>query len=141
MRSIMDRHVFAKSLVVFTSRPLSWLIVCFDDISFEMEMIVELRDAGLTVRHKDYFDTLKVSVSSVEEVKKRAEAKKINLRFDSGKCIIKLTCRYYEDGDVGVSLDETTKTNDLVDLLEVFGVKVTKSAVSDLNENRLMISF
>ena len=46
-------------------------------------------------------------MKDLEAVKKRAAEKKINLR-------------YFEDGAVGVSLDETTKANDLADLIYVF---------------------
>ncbi|KAK0393196.1 hypothetical protein QR680_000093 [Steinernema hermaphroditum] len=66
------------------------------------------------VVHEDYFDTLKIRVRDVDELKKRCEEKKINIRF-------------FEDGKhVGVSLDETTDPEDISDLLYVFGI--TKSA-------------
>jgi glycine dehydrogenase len=45
---------------------------------------------------------------SVEQIKERAESKKINLR-------------YYDDNQhVGISLDETVTPNDLKDLFEIF---------------------
>ena len=45
---------------------------------------------------------------SVNQIKERAESKKINLR-------------YYEDNQhVGISLDETVTPNDLKDLFEIF---------------------
>ncbi|KAF8363185.1 gldc-1, partial [Pristionchus pacificus] len=77
-----------------------------------------IRDAeGCGVRHKDYFDTLKVQVSDVATIKKRAELKQINLR-------------YYDDGDVGIALDESCEPEDLADLVYVFtGKEVTAEEV------------
>ena len=40
----------------------------------------EIKEAGGALRHKDYFDTLKVTVADAEGVKKRAAEKQINLR-------------------------------------------------------------
>lgn len=75
-----------------------------------------LTQAGHSVRHKHFFDTLKVGLNcDLNEVRKRAEQKMINLR-------------YFEDGDVGVSLDEVTRASDVQDLLDVF--KCSKKVVS-----------
>lgn len=64
---------------------------------------------GHGVIHPDFFDTLKVSpASSLQAIRDRATEKRINLR-------------YFEDGTVGVSLDETVTERDLDDLLWVFG--------------------
>ena len=56
------------------------------------------------------FDTLHLSKGplTVEEVRKRAEAKEINLR-------------YFEDGSLGLTLDETVEDRDLMDLHTVLG--------------------
>jgi len=61
-----------------------------------------------------FFDTFKVVVKEGEasDVRRRAEEKEINLR-------------YYEDGGIGVSLDETVEDRDITDLLEVFGCPET----------------
>ncbi|XP_014261259.1 glycine dehydrogenase (decarboxylating), mitochondrial [Cimex lectularius] len=68
-----------------------------------------LRRSGNTVHNKQFFDTLKVTTNQpLDVVKKRCEEKKINIRF-------------FPDGDVGVSLDETVSDSDLKDLLWVFG--------------------
>uniref|UniRef100_A0A1I7XBF0 Glycine cleavage system P protein n=1 Tax=Heterorhabditis bacteriophora TaxID=37862 RepID=A0A1I7XBF0_HETBA len=82
-------------------------------------IVLELKLAGHTILHKDYFDTLKVQVTDINTVKKRAEQKQINLR-------------YFADGSVGVSLDETTKAEDLINLVSVF------NETSDLNEDQVM---
>ena len=63
---------------------------------------------GHQVAHSDVFDTLRVTVSDVDAIKTRAINAQINLR-------------YFEDGSVGVSLDETVTAKDLADLVEVFG--------------------
>ncbi|KIH67850.1 hypothetical protein ANCDUO_01817 [Ancylostoma duodenale] len=67
----------------------------------------ELHKAGHSTAHKDYFDTLKVTVKDLAAFKQRAEEKHMNFR-------------YFADGSVGVSLDEATKPSDLLDLLYVF---------------------
>jgi len=69
-----------------------------------------LERAGHSVRHDHFFDTLRVDLSdtTAERVKERAEAHQINLR-------------YYDDGSVGVALDQTTTAEDLDALFTVFG--------------------
>lgn len=60
-----------------------------------------------------YFDTLHVvplSTHDASAIKARAEQKKINLR-------------YFDDGAVGVALDETTNMQDVDDLLWTFDCK------------------
>lgn len=81
----------------------------------------ELEKAGHHVSHKDYFDTLKVSVGDLESFKQRAEEKQMNFRF-------------FSDGCVGVSLDETTKPADLADILYVFNgdSKLTEDDVANV---------
>lgn len=84
-----------------------------------------LRNAGHEIVHKDYFDTLKVRVKNgeaLEELKKRAEEMKMNFR-------------YYENGDVGVSLDETVKSEDLMDIIYTFNGHTEKD-VTKLREER-----
>jgi len=79
--------------------------------------LLGLADAGNEVEHKTFFDTLKVNpLLDVSEIRNRASEVKINLR-------------YFEDGTVGVSLDETTKREDIADLLWVFAVPKTLNQV------------
>lgn len=73
------------------------------------------------MEHKVYFDTLKVEVNDLEGVKQRAEEKKVNLR-------------YFEDATVGVTLDETTKSCDLADLVYVFNGTGLKNDEVDVSE-------
>lgn len=60
--------------------------------------------------NKNYFDTLKITLSSHEEIvklNKLAEEKSINLR-------------YISETEIGISLDETKSIDDIKNLLEVF---------------------
>ncbi|MDX7999696.1 aminomethyl-transferring glycine dehydrogenase [Xenorhabdus sp. Reich] len=65
-----------------------------------------LQKAGITLRHKTWFDTLAVEVTDKAQVLARAEKAQINLRTD----IL---------GAVGVSLSEKTSREDLVTLFQV----------------------
>ncbi|PSQ96229.1 MAG: glycine dehydrogenase (aminomethyl-transferring) [Bacteroidetes bacterium SW_9_63_38] len=69
-----------------------------------------LRRTGHSIRHDAFFDTLRVDLEDTtqERVRERAEAHEINLR-------------YYDDGSVGVALDETVSAEDLDALFTVFG--------------------
>ncbi len=68
------------------------------------------------LRHTHFFDTLCVALSPAEQasVRERAAAKQMNLR-------------YFADGAVGISLDETTRLDDLKDLCAVFDVAANLS--------------
>ncbi len=71
---------------------------------------------GLSVRGG--FDTLKVDAGErAEGAFEAAAAKGINLRR-------------HDDGQLGISLDETTRPEDLLDLLLAFGLSVDEDAVS-----------
>lgn len=65
-----------------------------------------LRDAGLTLRHDCWFDTLTVEVVDKAGVLARADAAGINLRSDI-------------HGAVGITLDETTVREDMQTLWQV----------------------
>ncbi len=69
-----------------------------------------LKELGHSLPGEPFFDTIKVSSAllSQEQIKTAALAQQINLR-------------YYQDGTVGISLDETTTAEDVHDLLAVFG--------------------
>ncbi|MBN2660100.1 MAG: glycine dehydrogenase (aminomethyl-transferring), partial [Tannerellaceae bacterium] len=84
---------------------------------------VELEKMGYKQLNKDYFDTLKielpvnVSLSALREI---ALECKVNLR-------------YFGDGHIGVSLDETTQTTDIGVLLYIFAGAAGKDYL--LNES------
>ena len=68
-----------------------------------------LEEAGHTVLHADFFDTLRVETAGVlDAVAVASDEFGINLRR-------------YPDGTVGVALDETAGDADLADLVEAFG--------------------
>ncbi len=68
-----------------------------------------LQKLGYRLRSTTYFDTLRVEINpeSKPQILQRAKARRINLRV-------------YEDASLGISLDETTSAQDLIDLLLVF---------------------
>lgn len=87
-----------------------------------------LSELGHSVNEQPFFDTLKVSPYSLTQgqIKNAALTQQINLR-------------YYSDGAVGISLDETTTIEDVLDLLGVFGADLgqfdpqTMALEADLN--------
>ncbi len=79
-----------------------------------------LQNGGYTINSGPIFDTLKISggAKSQAELIDAALAQQINLRR-------------YDDGAVGVALDEATQVSDLQDLLAVFGVAADVEALAD----------
>jgi glycine dehydrogenase len=69
-----------------------------------------LRELGHSVGHDAYFDTLRVRLGSgsAAEVQNRSDTAGINFR-------------HFDDGTVGVSLDESATVEDLVSILSCFG--------------------
>ncbi len=67
------------------------------------------RKAGHTVRHDRYFDTIRIDLEGVtaETIHDSSRQRGVNLR-------------YFEDGSVGVSLDQATSEDDLQDLIAIF---------------------
>jgi len=68
-----------------------------------------LKESGLNVRHNHFFDTIRVDGVSAAHVKQAGEQAGINFRM-------------FDDGSVGVTLDETTDIADLVAILRSFGI-------------------
>ena len=67
-----------------------------------------LRELGHRIRHDAFFDTLRVDVEDADAVLSAASDAEINLRS-------------FDDGSLGVSLDEPTTLEELTTLLDVFG--------------------
>ena len=89
----------------------------------------ELEKLGYKQENKNFFDTLKIALPERVEVK--------TLREIALECNINL--RYFEDGHVGISLDETTQPKSLAVLLQMFaGVagKTYAANVDDINRSR-----
>ncbi|XP_037092209.1 glycine dehydrogenase (decarboxylating), mitochondrial-like [Pollicipes pollicipes] len=79
-----------------------------------------LRDGGHDILNPLFYDTLKIKPKvSQQEIRLRAMQKEINLR-------------YYNDGCVGLSLDETVEAHDIDDLLWVFESSKTADDVASL---------
>jgi glycine dehydrogenase len=78
-----------------------------------------LEKLGHTVSHQAFFDTIRVELKGIssDEVRARAAAKQINLR-------------YLDDNAIAISLDETVSKQDLADLIEIFANAETAIAVS-----------
>jgi glycine dehydrogenase len=67
------------------------------------EALVEL---GYEIKNAHYFDTLAIAVADSTQLRQLAEQQKINF--------------HYSEGQVSISLDETTTQQDLLDLVHVF---------------------
>ena len=65
-----------------------------------------LADAGHKLHSKNYFDTITLKVDDVDTVRRVAEARGINFR--------------YNGNHVGIALDETTTVSDVLDIIRVF---------------------
>ena len=78
-----------------------------------------LCDTDAQVCHEDVFDTLRVKGVDAAAVRSRALTAGINLR-------------YFEDGSIGVTLDETVTAADLADLLGVFGIENAERKIDEL---------
>jgi len=75
-----------------------------------------LKNKGYKILHEEFFDTIRISLEnfSLDKIKERAEALRINLR-------------YYQNEDVGISIDETCSDDDINDILSIFD--------ADMNDN------
>jgi len=91
----------------------------------------ELKELGYTVLNEQYFDTLKIGLASgvsQYSLREYAEMRDINLR-------------YYEGGEVGVSIDETITEYKAHELLAVFSLAAGRMEVfmiDDLPEKRII---
>ncbi len=79
-----------------------------------------LKRIGIDQLNQNYFDTLKIQISdgmSHEKILEVAESKEINFR-------------YFDDGKIGISLDETTAFSDVEEMLSIFGEVLGKDMPS-----------
>lgn len=74
-----------------------------------------LTDAGFTQHNEQYFDTIYIGGVDGNSIEKEAVAAGINFR-------------YFENGNIGISVDETTTVTDLNLVLEVFAKATGKKA-------------
>ncbi|MGZ3881292.1 MAG: aminomethyl-transferring glycine dehydrogenase, partial [Flavisolibacter sp.] len=66
-----------------------------------------LEERGYHVVHEYFFDTVVVKVDDVAKYREKAERQQLNLR-------------YYDNQHIGISLDETTTTSELFDVINTF---------------------
>ncbi len=71
----------------------------------------ELIDGGYELVSESFFDTVVIKVDDVQALKRRAEENQINFR-------------YFEDDIVGISLDETTTSSDVLDILKLLDKEI-----------------
>jgi len=79
----------------------------------------ELRELGYKQLNEQFFDTLKIALPSdisIQDIKNNAELRSINLR-------------YFETGEIGISIDETTNDYRAHELLAVFAMAAGSSRV------------
>ncbi len=70
----------------------------------------ELNELGFENNNSHYFDTVQVTVKDAAAVRKIAEARSINF--------------YYNGSSIGITLDETTTQEDVLNILDVFAASV-----------------
>jgi glycine dehydrogenase len=78
-----------------------------------------LQDKGFELVHAEFFDTIRVSTSHTKAIQQKAEESGINFR-------------YFTNGDIGISLDETVSTEDLADIMSVFASFVDSNIAKSL---------
>ncbi|MDD1422866.1 beta-eliminating lyase-related protein, partial [Dolichospermum sp. ST_sed1] len=80
-----------------------------------------LKELGYSVNEGSFFDTLKISPKdkNFDAVLKYADQKNVNFRK-------------FSDGCLGVSLDETTSKNDVMEILEIFNLSACKFSFEDV---------
>lgn len=84
----------------------------------------ELREMGYKQLNESFFDTLKIELPeevSVQDIRDNAGMRGINLR-------------YFETGEIGLSIDETTNGERAQELLAVFAMAVGSSKVCEFEE-------
>ncbi|HEX7014016.1 MAG TPA: aminomethyl-transferring glycine dehydrogenase [Cyclobacteriaceae bacterium] len=84
----------------------------------------KLRSLGFEQRNEHFFDTLKVAVSNVETIRSEALKRRINFR-------------YFADGHVGISLDETTTASDVDDIVAVFTACAPSGTVGGSSDGQM----
>ncbi|HHU25424.1 MAG TPA: aminomethyl-transferring glycine dehydrogenase [Bacteroidales bacterium] len=84
----------------------------------------QLQQMGYKQHNTSFFDTLKITLPegvTVQDIRDHAEMRKINLR-------------YFDSGEVGLSIDETTSSDRAKELLAVFAMAAGSSQVCGFDE-------
>jgi glycine dehydrogenase len=86
-----------------------------------------LKDLGYKQLNKNYFDTLHIelgnnSTQQITSIAKNASKKEMNFR-------------YYKDGSIGISLNESTDFSNILDIISVFASAVNKTIDENVIKN------
>ncbi len=84
-------------------------------------LATELEKLGYKQENEDYFDTLKIQLPNevkADDIKKSALKREINFN-------------YPEKDTIGISIDETTLDNDIIDIIEIFSSAINKEYESE----------
>jgi glycine dehydrogenase len=73
-----------------------------------------IKDLGLTQHNANYFDTLRVTVPDSNAVEREATVREINFRYEG-------------NNQIGISLDETTSTEDVTAILHILASATKKT--------------
>lgn len=88
----------------------------------------ELHELGFRNLNHYYFDTLKIQVDNASKIKEIAESREVNFR-------------YFDEKHIGISLDETTSQEDILEILYIFAGASGRSGVSlVISEHELQTS-
>jgi glycine dehydrogenase len=84
----------------------------------------ELKELGIGQLNEFYFDTLKIHLADAAVLKRVAEENEMNFR-------------YFPDGAIGITIDETTALNDVYEIARVFSLAIgkTRQQLPVTNEN------
>lgn len=78
-----------------------------------------LQALGLLQLNKEYFDTLRITCDSVTSAKIRSAAEPKRMNF-----------RYFENGDIGISLSEVHTESDVAEIVALFAEVLGKTAIT-----------
>ncbi|MFL2999108.1 MAG: aminomethyl-transferring glycine dehydrogenase [Cytophagales bacterium] len=104
-------------------------------IATKIATLTQLLENGISSldynqENENFFDTLKIKVSSEDKDKIKKLAEKNHLNF-----------RYFETDHIGISLDETTQVSNVLDILNIFSevsgksLEINLNNIDDLNHN------
>ena len=96
-------------------------------IATKIATLTQLLENGISSldfnqENENFFDTLKIKVTSEDKDKIKKVAEKNHINF-----------RYFETDHIGISLDETTQVSDVLDILNIFSEVSGKSLEINLN--------
>lgn len=76
-----------------------------------------LEEIGVDIIHNSFFDTIKVKVDSISEIRAVAEKRQFNFR-------------YFDQKHIGISIDETTSQSDILEIVAIFSEAAGSSSAA-----------